>query len=226
MNEKECCDIAAGLKTADPKIFGTNSFYFVCAPYFYNKMDELGLLEFNPYEGDYLFELKVYAKVKKYKNLEYDLSKKVQSNPGFAPYLGIGVYGANKNGYSKINAFFLQDFDTYGHEGIDFYGLRKLPSDPIKDHTPIHSLINGTIVKLGDHKEKYYGLHIIISDANNRLFCVGCDDGSDLELDFTGDIDGATGTFYNTNGTITLTVENDRYKATDDGSGDVVTVKK
>lgn len=31
--------------------FGTNSFYFLCAPYFYSKMDELGLLEFNPYEG-------------------------------------------------------------------------------------------------------------------------------------------------------------------------------
>ena len=173
IDENKCCDIAADLRAADSKLFGENSFYFLCPPYFYNKMDELGLFEFNPYEGDYLFELKVYAKVKKYKNLEYDLSKKVQSNPGFAPYLGIGVYGANKNGYSKINAFFLQDFDTYGHEGIDFYGLRKLPSDPIKDHTPIHSLINGIIVKLGDHKEKHYGLHIIISDANNRLFLLG-----------------------------------------------------
>ena len=30
--------------------FGTNSFYFLCAPYFYNKIDELGLFEFNPYE--------------------------------------------------------------------------------------------------------------------------------------------------------------------------------
>ena len=50
MNEKECCDIAAGLKTADPKIFGKNSFYFVCAPYFYNKMDVLRLFEYNPYE--------------------------------------------------------------------------------------------------------------------------------------------------------------------------------
>ena len=29
--------------------FGTNSFYFLCAPYFYNKIDELGLFEFNPY---------------------------------------------------------------------------------------------------------------------------------------------------------------------------------
>lgn len=77
-----------------------------------------------------------------------------------------------------------------------------------------------------DYNEYARSGEVEYSYANNRLFCVGCDDGSDLELDFTGDIDGATGTFYNTNGTITLTVENDRYKATDDGSGDVVTVKK
>ena len=61
---------------------------------------------------------------------------------------------------------------------------------------------------------------------NNTLICKGCDAGEDLELDFTGEISGGTGTFYNTNGKITLTVENNRYKATDDGSGDVVTVKK
>ena len=62
--------------------------------------------------------------------------------------------------------------------------------------------------------------------ANNRLFCVGCNGGADLNLDFTGEISGASGTFYNTNGKIRLTVENNKYKATDDGSGDVVTVKK
>ena len=61
---------------------------------------------------------------------------------------------------------------------------------------------------------------------NNTLICKGCDAGENLKLDFTGEISGGTGTFYNTNGKITLTVENNRYKATDDGSGDVVTVKK
>ena len=61
---------------------------------------------------------------------------------------------------------------------------------------------------------------------NNNLVCVGCDKGSDLKLDFTGEIDDATGTFTNTDGKITLTVENSKYKATDDGSGEVVTVKK
>ena len=62
--------------------------------------------------------------------------------------------------------------------------------------------------------------------SNNKLVCVECDGGSDLELDFTGEIDGASGTFYDNDGEITLTVENGVYKATDDGSGEVVTVKK
>ena len=61
---------------------------------------------------------------------------------------------------------------------------------------------------------------------NNNLVCVGCDDGEDLTLDFTGEVEGANGTFINENGKITLTVENSKYKATDDGSGEVITVKK
>ena len=62
--------------------------------------------------------------------------------------------------------------------------------------------------------------------SNNKLVCVECDGGSDLELDFTGEIDDASGTFYNNDGEITLTVENGVYKATVNGSGEVVTVKK
>ena len=46
-----CCDIFADLRKADEKTFKTNSFYFACAPYFYNKMEALGLLFRNPYEG-------------------------------------------------------------------------------------------------------------------------------------------------------------------------------
>ena len=94
VNEKECCDIAAGLKTADPKIFGTNSFYFVCAPYFYNKMDGLGLLEFNPYE--------------KY-NVVVPFPMK--NNPGFMPE------GTTKESFTQnFNAFVN---DNYSHEGVD-----------------------------------------------------------------------------------------------------------
>ena len=61
---------------------------------------------------------------------------------------------------------------------------------------------------------------------NNTLTCISCDGGKDLKLDFTGDIDDAFGTFYNNNGKITLTVENNVYKATDSGNGKIVTVKK
>lgn len=77
-----------------------------------------------------------------------------------------------------------------------------------------------------DYNEYARSGEVEYSYKNNSLVCVGCNDGSDLELDFTGEIDGATGTFYNTNGKITLTVENSKYKATDNGSGKVVTVKK
>lgn len=61
---------------------------------------------------------------------------------------------------------------------------------------------------------------------NNKLICVKCDKGADLELDFTGEIDDAEGVFINVDGKISLEVENDRYKATDDGSGKVITEKK
>ena len=99
VNEKECCDIAAGLKTADPKIFGTNSFYFVCAPYFYNKMDGLGLLEFNPYE--------------KY-NVVVPFPMK--NNPGFMPE------GTTKESFTQnFNAFVN---DNYSHEGVDIAVLK------------------------------------------------------------------------------------------------------
>ena len=62
--------------------------------------------------------------------------------------------------------------------------------------------------------------------SDNTLTCISCDGGKDLKLDFTGEIDDAAGTFYNTDGEITLTVENNIYKATDNGNGKVVTVKK
>lgn len=92
VNEKECCDIAAGLKTADPKIFGTNSFYFVCAPYFYNKMDELGLFEFNPYEKD-----------------SVSVPFPMKNNPGFIPD---GYFSFTQNFNVYVN-------ENYSHEGVD-----------------------------------------------------------------------------------------------------------
>lgn len=77
-----------------------------------------------------------------------------------------------------------------------------------------------------DYNEYGRGGTVTYKYSNNKLVCVGCDAGKDLELDFTGEIDDASGTFYDNDGDITLTVENNVYKATDNGSGKVVTVKK
>lgn len=92
IDENKCCDIAADLKTADPKIFRTNSFYFVCAPYFYNKMDELGLFEFNPYEKD-----------------SVSVPFPMKNNPGFIPD---GYFSFTQNFNVYVN-------ENYSHEGVD-----------------------------------------------------------------------------------------------------------
>ena len=92
VNEKECCDIAAGLKTADSKLFGENSFYFLCPPYFYNKMDELGLFEFNPYEKD-----------------SVSVPFPMKNNPGFIPD---GYFSFTQNFNVYVN-------ENYSHEGVD-----------------------------------------------------------------------------------------------------------
>ena len=62
----------------------------------------------------------------------------------------------------------------YSHEGIDFAGKRIVSSKTDKKlRTPIHSLINGIVVKTGNQDPNHYGKHIIISDGNNRLFLLG-----------------------------------------------------
>lgn len=62
----------------------------------------------------------------------------------------------------------------YPHEGIDFAGKRVVSTDKEKTHrTPIHSFINGIVVKIGNQDPNHYGKHIIISDRNNRLFLLG-----------------------------------------------------
>ena len=172
VNEKECCDIAAGLKTADPKIFGTNSFYFVCAPYFYNKMDELGLFEFNPYE-------------KNTDNLPTCVEPIThcsgKDNPGFAPisytttnYKYNGIY------YARITGHFNDWYGSYYHEGVDFEG---------SVGTPIHSFICGKVVMMKNQKNKHYGLSVLIQknekeDGKNVYYLLGhlSEYASDLKI--------------------------------------------
>lgn len=92
IDENKCCDIAADLRTADSKLFGENSFYFLCPPYFYNKMDELGLFEFNPYEKD-----------------SVSVPFPMKNNPGFIPD---GYFSFTQNFNVYVN-------ENYSHEGVD-----------------------------------------------------------------------------------------------------------
>ena len=172
IDENKCCDIAAGLKTADPKIFGKNSFYFVCAPYFYNKMDELGLFEFNPYE-------------KNTDNLPTCIEPIThcsgKDNPGFAPisytttnYKYNGIY------YARITGHFNDWYGSYYHEGVDFEG---------SVGTPIHSFICGKVVMMKNQKNKHYGLSVLIQknekeDGKNVYYLLGhlSEYASDLKI--------------------------------------------
>ena len=83
VNEHACCDIFADLRKADEKTFKTNSFYFACAPYFYNKMEALGLLFRNPYEGKTYREL-LNGVLDPIDGVNIDTAK-VISNPGMTP---------------------------------------------------------------------------------------------------------------------------------------------
>ena len=151
VNEHACCDIFADLRKADEKTFKTNSFYFACAPYFYNKMEALGLLFQNPYEG------KTYREIYNDTTLApgVNMSEVVKDNPGFAPYSG------EKNiidGYTKITGFFNEDYKEYYHEGLDFYGRN--------DITPIKALVSGKVVMLKEQGKDHYGLSILVQGAN------------------------------------------------------------
>ena len=95
IDENKCCDIAADLRTADSKLFRENSFYFLCPPYFYNKMDELGLFEFNPYEK---YEIKPPFEMK--------------NNPGFMPI------GTSSNSFTQPFNYPYKP-QKYCHEGVD-----------------------------------------------------------------------------------------------------------
>lgn len=165
-------------------IFKKNNFFFVHPVYFLNHLDKAGVLEINPYKGKKLKEVTntAYSTWLNYDGTDYDLTKEIESNPGFAPYDPdlYSEYGIN--GYACINTLFMEKMDyeqngekkKYSHEGIDFAGQRIASSKKDKKlRTPIHSFITGTVVKTGDHKTRNYGKHLIISDGNNRLFLLG-----------------------------------------------------
>lgn len=81
-------------------------------------------------------------------------------------------------------------------------------------------------VAVMDYNEYARGGEVTYTYENNNLVCTGCDDGADLELDFTGEIEDGSGTITVDNGKVTdLNIENNRFKATYN-NGEVETVKK
>jgi len=172
VNEHACCDIFADLRKADEKTFKTNSFYFACAPYFYNKMEALGLLFRNPYEGKTYREL-LNGVLDPIDGVNIDTAK-VISNPGMTTLYdakkdsGKAFVGYNGVKYSGVNGFFNaqylpyhRGYTEYWHEGIDFRG---------KTGATIVSLVYGTVLRCGKRANNDEGFIIIQSKEDEQLF--------------------------------------------------------
>ncbi len=81
-------------------------------------------------------------------------------------------------------------------------------------------------VAVMDYNEYARSGEIIYNYSDNNLVCPGCDAGADLELDFTGEIEDGSGTITVKDGeVISLSIENNQFKATDN-NGKIETVKK
>ena len=81
-------------------------------------------------------------------------------------------------------------------------------------------------VAVMDYNEYARSGEIIYNYSGNNLVCPGCDAGADLELDFTGEIEDGSGTITVKDGeVISLSIENNQFKATDN-NGKIETVKK
>jgi murein DD-endopeptidase MepM/ murein hydrolase activator NlpD len=144
------CDVYKGLHAADSTVFSKNEFYFACPTYFYNRMEETGLLFKNPYEG------KTYNDIYNTGNGgcgDISMDTKIVDNPGFAPVYD-GIKGReNVGGYAGINGFFNENYlgvhskyKEYWHEGVDFAGVAD---------TPIKSFVFGEVIDVGTHKNTH-----------------------------------------------------------------------
>ena len=173
-DESKDCDIYSELKETQSIGNRENLFYFMSPFYFYNKMIELGLMEYNPYEG--MTYKEVYGETEqtelpkiKGENFTEPPYFKIVDTPGFAP-----VYdenhpnkGPNINGYAPVTGFFNEDYleverengNTYredrytvfNHGGVDFRGRIGIE---------IKSLIYGTVLAYG--KDESYGRAIYV----------------------------------------------------------------
>lgn len=182
IDESKESDVFAGLKNADSSLFSKNSFYFACAPYFYNKMEELGLMFLNPYQG-----VSCYSRLGGKKDPLYEF----KINPGFAPCCeekglnGKFIYERNINGktwyfatlnnpYGYSNGYFGK---TKNHTGIDFPGT----NDENIKNAPIMALVrcriwacttgNGSVRDSDSNGS--YGRCMIIKGDNDYLYILG-----------------------------------------------------
>lgn len=141
--------------------FGTNSFYFLYASYFYNIIDEL---EFNPYEGA---TVAYYASPQDRKNKKLSYYT-VKDNPGFAPlyndyesyeYEGMGRFGRVTGSFNKDYQYldsYKNRFSEFYHEGLDLRG---------KTGTPIKALILCKVIAFGWYST--YGQVVFLSKKND-----------------------------------------------------------
>lgn len=168
------CDIYSELKETQSIGNRENLFYFMNPFYFYNKMEGLGLMEYNPYEGKTYRQVYVEKDEKKFprirgNNFSETIDFVIADNPGFAP-----VYdkkhpnkGPNIRGYAPVTGFFNEDYldvrtgngltyrenryTVFNHEGVDFRGGAG---------TEIKSLIYGTVLAYG--RDPIYGWTVFV----------------------------------------------------------------
>lgn len=180
VNEHACCDIFADLRKADEKTFKTNSFYFACAPYFYNKMEALGLLFRNPYEGKTIKPRHPNAIITNSCLEHHNSGIKVLSNPGFAPAVTNssdlihypfeynGLYYGAVNWCYHCSVYYAEEGKP--HTGVDLAGA---------EGTPIYSFIEGKVWatsymgnKINGYENggKSYGRIMLIKGNNGRLY--------------------------------------------------------
>ena len=208
----------------EKKELKTNSFYFASPIYFYSRMDELGLMFRNPYEGLH-FSMN-------------GISVTCDSSPGFAPYTKNSSYG----GYAAPNGLFNEDYSAwnnkykkYYHDGIDLAAVKG---------TPIHSLIYGKVIakgvlgteKEGDHESGSYGRILLIKQIdNNTLFLLahidqyaeGVNEQTEIYPGMTVAYVGNTGNSYGNHLHVTvLETDIDRKDKIFDGTYDLIWNRK
>ena len=127
-------------------------------------MDELGLFEFNPYEGmSFTYE---WGYLKQNNKEKENRTQIVESNPGFVPgkYSGDKFFPCTPNGLFRERYPSKNTTNPYPHEGVDFeasYG------------TGVYATICGIVLAIKDQKDKHYEYHVLIHSDDGYIFLLG-----------------------------------------------------